>query len=59
MPVFLHLFPFNPLTDAASAMGSGGASQSLDEALDDGFYPPEADDYFLLSSSDEDGASLT
>ncbi|MBX2853407.1 MAG: hypothetical protein KTR21_00370 [Rhodobacteraceae bacterium] len=54
MPLFLPLFTFNPLAEAASAMGSGSAGQAIDEALDEGFYPPEAEERFVLSGIDND-----
>ena len=54
MPLFLPLFAFAPLTEAASAMGSSATGQAIDEALDDGFYPPEAEERFVLSCVEDD-----
>lgn len=44
----LEMMRTNPIAEAASAMASSGSTHTLDEALEEGFFPPEAEDHFAL-----------
>lgn len=53
MEKFFELLKQTPLVDAAAAMGADGASNDIDEALEDGFFPPEAENHFVMKTAED------
>lgn len=54
MDALLSLIAKNPLTDAAAAMGANGVSSDFDDAMEEGFFPPEAQAHFELKEATDD-----